>query len=112
MLGRGGQINFKCHKSYMVKLRGPSSYDTTILHTFLPLLERFLRCLPKTLRDKFQYPVPAEAKLGPAQLNPQFFGFIIFKMEEGEYLAVWHSLAQLIICMTLSQNNEAGKILY
>ena len=46
MLGRGGQINFKCHKSYMVKLRGPSSYDTTILHTFLPLLERFLRCGP------------------------------------------------------------------
>ena len=66
----------------------------------------------KRLRDKFHYPVPAEAKLGPAQLNPQLFGFIIFKMEEGEYLAVWHSLAQLIICMTLSQNNEAGKILY
>ena len=71
----------------MVKLRGPSSYDTTILHTFLPLLERFLRCLPKTLRDKFQYPVPAEAKLGPAQLNPQY-------------------------ARTLSQNNKAGKIMY
>ena len=26
----------------MVKLRGPSSYDTTILHTFLPLLDQFL----------------------------------------------------------------------
>ena len=66
----------------------------------------------KRLRDKFQYPVPADAKLGPAQLNLKLFGLIIFKMEEGEYLAVWHSLAQLIICMTLSQNNEAGKILY
>ena len=64
------------------------------------------------MKEKFQYPVPAEAKLGPAQLNHQLFGFIILKMEEGEYLAVWHCLAQLIICMTLSQNNEAGKILY
>ena len=87
-------------------LRGPISYNTTILHTFLLLLERFLRggsfvkyylrftrpkkkiVSLKRLRDKFQYPVPAEAKLGPAQLNPQLFGFIIFKMEEGEYLAV------------------------
>ena len=60
----------------MVKLRGPSSYDTTTLHIFLPLLER----------DKFQYLLPAEAKLGPSQLNPQLIGFIIFKMEEGEYL--------------------------
>ena len=66
----------------------------------------------KRYRDKFQYPVPAEAKLGPVQLNPQLFGFIIFKMEEEEYLPVWHILALLIRCMTLSQNNEAGKILY
>ena len=29
-----GQINFKCHKSYMVKLRGASSCSTTNFHTF------------------------------------------------------------------------------
>ena len=80
---------------------------------WVPLIEGG-RCLldRKKIESKFQYPVPAEAKLGPAQFNPQLFGFIILKMEDGEYLAVWHSLAQLIICMTLSQNNKAGKIMY
>ena len=28
----------QCHKSYVVMLRGPSIYDTTILHTFFPSL--------------------------------------------------------------------------
>ena len=38
----------------------------------LILILNFYLVSLKRLRDKFQYPVPAEAKLGPAQLDEYF----------------------------------------